>query len=75
MMGNRPHPRGRESHHELMSHRLNCEPSGSKKMLELRQPRKVMEHQHGSGRELPVGTDPVEITYIPRKEKLTQMVY
>lgn len=41
-----------------MSHRLNCEPSGSKKILELRQPRKVMERQHWSGRELPVGDRP-----------------
>lgn len=53
-----------------MSHRLNCEPSGSKKILELRQPRKVMECQPVSGRGLPVGDRPSGDYMYPKKGKI-----
>lgn len=57
-----------------MSHKLNFEPGSSREILELRRLSKVIEHQRGSVRELPLG-DRSDDYMSSRKEKLTYMVY
>lgn len=43
-----PCPRGRESHHELMRHKLNFEPGSSTEKLDLRKRSKVIARQQST---------------------------